>query len=85
MDNLDARFRMLLINILVNAASTDISPERFRRFAVVWPPARPLPVNASPELFIQALDAQLRTVSSAHLQYLCELACHAAGVTRAMF
>ncbi len=83
LDNLDARFRMLLINILVNAARTEISPQRFRRFAVVWPPARPLPASASPELFIQELDAQLRTVSSAHLQYLCELACHAVGVTRA--
>lgn len=83
LDSLDARFRMLLINVLVNAARTEISPQSFRRFAVVWPPARPLPANANPDLFIQALDAQLRTVSSAHLQYLCELACHAAGVTRA--
>ena len=83
LDNLNARFRMLQINVLVNAARTEISPQRFRRFAVVWPPTHPLPINTSPELFIQALDAQLRTVSSAHLQYLCELACHAAGVTRA--
>lgn len=81
LDSLDVRFRMLLINVLVNAARTEISPQRFRRFAIVWPPTRPLPANASPDLFIKALDAQLRTVSSAHLQYLCELACHAAGVT----
>lgn len=83
LDSLDTRFRMLLINVLVNAAGTGISPQRFRRFASVWPPARPLPEDTSPEAFIQALNAQLRTVSSIHLQYLCELACHAAGITRA--
>lgn len=83
LDSFDARFRMLLINVLVNAARTGVSPQRFRRFGSVWPPACPLPINASPEAFIQALDAQLRAVSSIHLQYLCELAFHAAGVTRA--
>lgn len=83
LDSLDARFRMQLINLLVNAARTGISPQCFRRFAVVWPPARPLPANASPEVFIQTLDAQLRTVSTMHLQYIYELACHAAGVTGA--
>jgi len=82
-ESLDAQFRVLLLNVLVGAATAQVSPEHFRRFAQAWPPGRPLPADCGHDVFIQAFDAQLRTVSSAHLQYLCELACHAAGVTRA--
>ncbi len=83
-DGIDCKFRTLLINTLVNTARNGVNPQYFRRLAVVWPPSVPLTTDINPAELIAVLDAQLQRISSAHLQYLCEVALSTEELTSAI-
>lgn len=75
----DEHLCIQLLNTLCTDAGKPDSWEKFRQFAVVWPPISEGAAALPAKQFLEMLAVQLRSISQAHRSHLWELAMEASG------